>query len=337
MVLLNSLRVCKARLPAGLFRLSPFCQSLIRQSASVRLCKGRCKPCPVRHFSCVESVRRGVEIAVKVERLNRMMSAVDRALEQTPEVFEAVRVDSPVDKRLCVVDHFMDVLAFQPIVRLQGIRVDGRASGHGIHNLRLKITLRGAPYRLSPNLTMPFEQAHDSGFADSASAKMLTLARVLEAFLSADEGFVNFHFAGQRSAVLRLHDGPDAVKHEPCRALCYFDGPRKLVRTEVLFRGKFEPEGREPFVEAKGRILKDSPYLDGELLTASLTAPEGHPARLASDCPDFFRAASVTRAEYTVRPANLGKELDTGFGVREVSDRFKQRLWNLVCHVHSLR
>src|SRR5438093_1588348 len=158
------------------------------------------------------------------------MSPVDRALEQAPEILQAVGVDASVDERFRVVNYFMDVLAFQPVIGLQGIGVDGRASRHGIHNLRLKITLRGAPYRLRSNLAVPFEQAHDSGLSDSATAQILPLARVLEAFLPADEGFVNFDFAGQRSAVLRLHDGSDAVKHEPCRALCDLNGPLKLVR-----------------------------------------------------------------------------------------------------------
>ena len=258
-----------------------------------------------------------------MERLNRVMSPVDRALEQTPEILQAVRMDSPVNKRLRVVDYFVNVLAFESVIGFQRIGVDGRASGHGIHNLGLKITLRGAPYRLRPNLTVPFEQAHDSSLADSAPAQMLPLARVLEAFLPADEGFVHFDFTGQRPAVFRLHNGPDTVKHEPCRALCYFDSPRKLVGTEVLFGRQLKPEGREPLVEAKRRVLKYRAYLNGELFAASLTAPEGHSSRLASDCPDFFRGALITRTGNAVRPANLGKELYAGFGVREVTDCFK--------------
>src|SRR5438552_6039146 len=164
-----------------------------------------------------------------------------------------------------MVDHFMDILTFESIVRFQSIGVDGRASRHGIHNLRLKIMLRGAPYRLRPNLTVPFEQAHDGGLPDSATAQMLPLARVLEFFLPANERLIDFDFTGQRPAVLRLHDGSDAVKHEPCRALCYFNGPRKLVGTEVFFRGQFKPERRKPFVKAKGRIFKDGAYFDGKL------------------------------------------------------------------------
>ena len=75
----------------------------------------------------VEPERLFVQVAEQVEGLDGDVRALDRALEQRPEVFQPVGVDVAARVGLGVVDDLVGVVGRQSIVGLEGIGVERRA------------------------------------------------------------------------------------------------------------------------------------------------------------------------------------------------------------------
>src|SRR5262245_5061890 len=83
------------------------------------------EPLPVRRLPGVVAERLFVQIAEQVEGLDGNVRALDRPLEQGPEVLQPVGVDLPAHVGFRVVNHAVGILGGQPVVGLEGIGVDG--------------------------------------------------------------------------------------------------------------------------------------------------------------------------------------------------------------------
>jgi hypothetical protein len=81
-----------------------------------------------------------------VKWFDRDISALETALQETPEILASVRVNLPIRVGLGVVNHLMSKF-IKTVIGLERIRVDRRARLHMLANHRVKFWLR-------PNLDM---------------------------------------------------------------------------------------------------------------------------------------------------------------------------------------
>jgi hypothetical protein len=56
------------------------------------------------------------------------------------------------------------------------------------------------------------------------------------------------------------------MQHEPSTLLSHTDGLGKLIGTDAVLAVGKQPRGRKPLFQTDRRILKDSPYFEGEFL-----------------------------------------------------------------------
>src|SRR6188768_2371680 len=105
-----------------------------------------------------------------MEWFHGYVRALERTLQEAPEVLAAVGVDLPIDIALCMIDDLVDVIGIQSIVREQFVSVDlGPTAYVGAH-LGLQRVLpvvfnnRHADSAVSV-LAVAREQAHDRNLA----------------------------------------------------------------------------------------------------------------------------------------------------------------------------
>ena len=133
-----------------------------------------------------------------MERLDAHVGAMNRSLQQRPEVLAAVSVNLPVDVRFGVIDDAVNVAVGQILVGAQRVGVDRRAPGHMREDVRLYVPLLPALndmslHRAVPVLSVAIEQSHDSDLSDRSAPldDALAARSVHVASLPADEGLVN--------------------------------------------------------------------------------------------------------------------------------------------------
>jgi hypothetical protein len=268
-----------------------------------------------------------VQIAEQVERLDRDVRALQAALEQAPEVLQAVRVDLAVNILLGVVDNAVDERVRQVGVGVERVRVDvrallhvgvdQRAQGAALHVLHDGRTdARGA-------VAVAFQQAEDGDLAGPTRvrADAGALARVHVASLATDVGLVNLNVAAELAEALGLHGEADAVEHEPRRLLSDAERAVDLVGGNAVLAVHDHPEAREPLVETDGRAFEDGPDLDGELLAARLR----HALPNSACLEERHGLSRAVRARHAVRPPKAREEGQRHIGVREVADRAEER------------
>jgi hypothetical protein len=278
--------------------------------------RGRYEPRGVRRFARVEAICRLVQVAVKVLGINGMVSPEDHALEQRPEVLQAVRVDTIPNVTFGVVDDFVDVVASKPLIRPERVRVDVGAGRNACANLILNGLLSPAWNDPSTNLSVALQQAHDGHLAHVTSTDVLLLVLMLEARFAANKSLVGLNLTRHRAVeVTDLHGKANAVRHEPRRFLSHAEVSRELVRRDALLESRVHPQRRKPLGEGDRRVLKDGALLDGELVLASLAAPQ----RARRNEAQFLGVTAHTL--HAVRPAKARNEVSADGLVREVSDR----------------
>src|SRR5436305_15326209 len=103
-----------------------------------------------------------------MERLNTYVSPANRAICETPEVLQSVRVNFPAYIFNRMVNNLMRVFLFQSIVRKQSIRIKSSASLNVCFNFSLKSFLAAIRYdhcydfAVSPfGLVATFEDSHN--------------------------------------------------------------------------------------------------------------------------------------------------------------------------------
>jgi len=149
---------------------------------------------------------------------------------------------------------------------------------------------------------------------------------------SADEGFVDFDFASEQSAVLPLKRKPNTMKHKPCGLLGNADGPVKFPRGHSVFAVAEHPNGRKPLIQTERGIFKNGPSLQGELPFGVMAG--ALPLILILKEADALVTAG--RTGDTLRPPASHHVSHAVFGFREVEYRFLKGPW-FVFHASTIR
>ncbi len=283
----------------------------------------------VSQFPQVEAENLLIQIPEEVEWFHAHVGALDTTLEETPEVFEPVGVNLPVNVFLGMVDYLVnEILVLQSLIGEKGIGVDRAVYLHMTANLGLHYMLAASGNYHGANFAATFKNAHDRGLVLGASGAnaALVLFLVHESSSATDEGFVYFHFLSTSPkfrGVIALHRKTDSVKHEPCGLLSDAKSAGHFVGTDAVFAVGNHPHCDEPLVERQSRILKDSPDLHRELFASVLALAFPHAA--SGDKANFF--ALTSRAGNAIGPAPRNHELEAVIGVSEVNNGLLEGLW----------
>ena len=221
----------------------------------------------------------------------------------------------------------------QPLIGQERISVDRAASFHVSANLGLHMMLAPSGNHICANVTAAFQNADDWSFVFGASLSnpATVLIAVHVPCRTADQSFVYFDFA---SAPAEFHDGailhrkPDAMEHEPRGLLSNAKSAAHFIRTDSILAVRNHPNGDEPLVQRKCRILKDSPDLDGELpmMVDGFTLP------LALILEEYdILALTGGAGNDAIGPAESNHEIEAVVGIGEVDNRLLESLW-LGCH-----
>src|SRR5947208_4071155 len=104
-----------------------------------------------------------VQIAEQMERLDVYVGALQSALEQTPEVFEPVRVHLPINVPLGMVNRLVDEVWPQSLIGHERIGVDRAFCFDMRANPRLQVVLATGGNDVGTNLATALQNAHDAG------------------------------------------------------------------------------------------------------------------------------------------------------------------------------
>jgi len=267
-----------------------------------------------------------IEITEQVERLDRHVGALDGALQERPEVLQAVGVDLAAHVSHAMVDDAVDVFGLKTLVGPRGIGVNVRAWLDVLLNVRLKRVLPdvlgdgdadgGVLVRGST-----LQQPHDRSLAPHAGSldDALALFMMHEARAPADESLVGLHVAAELPKPGVLHRKPEPVEHEPSGLLGHAQVAGNFVGRDPVLAVDEHPSAGKPEVKADGGILEQSPDLGGELLLAAGTAPD------VAGRDEVGIASLAAGANDAIRPAHGDEEVKCCLWVREVTDSLDQR------------
>jgi hypothetical protein len=90
------------------------------------------EPISVSSLGCVESRSLFIEITEKVKRFYRNVGAWNGPLQQTPEVFNAVRVNVTINVLFSVDHYVVDVAIANLTVRARNVGVDARSGPNAL-------------------------------------------------------------------------------------------------------------------------------------------------------------------------------------------------------------
>jgi len=225
----------------------------------------------VREFPQVVPEHLFVKIPEQVERLNTHVGSLDSALQERPEVFEAIGVDLPINIFLCMVDYLvLEILMLQSLIGHKCIGINRTTRFDVGANLGLQVMFAASGNHHCADFAAAFENAHDRSFVLGSSLSNPATAFVLVHIprCAADERFVYFDcfsFASEFEHRTVLHCKPDAMEHEPSRLLSDAERTSDFVRTDAILAVGNHPDGNKPLVEWERRIFKDSPDLGAKL------------------------------------------------------------------------
>lgn len=269
------------------------------------------------------------DVAEHMERIDANVGALDRPLQQAPEVLQAVGVDRPIDVSNCVVNDAMPEVLSESVVAAPLVGVERRALLDVLMNLPVKLLGADVLYNSGMNggrtLIVPaLDDAQNGGLSANPSAvdfdDSLPLSLVHVLGETADKGFVSLDRTAHFLEALGLHSKADTAKHEPRGFLGDAQTPRHFVGADAVLGIGQHPDRGKPLVQPERRVLKDCPELNRELLAAGAAFPD--PASL-----EEHRVGRVTVGAHDARrPAQELKELERDVRVSEITDRFAQSL-----------
>jgi hypothetical protein len=256
-------------------------QFLIREAFASDMLHCQNKPRTiVRQLAKVVAKYLFVQIAEQVKRLNRNIRALQSALEQTPEVFQSIGVNLPVNVRFGMVDNLMlESVILESHVGHERIGVDRTACFDVSANIGLQRELLAIGDGGRANPAAALQDAHYSGlvFYSALGNHSLAPIRVHESRRATNKRLIYFDFftlAAKLNRILFVKGKPNAVHHVPSRLLRDSQRAAYFVGTDSVLGVHDEPNANHPFIHAERRILKDGSYLDGELLLAALAEPD---------------------------------------------------------------
>jgi hypothetical protein len=285
-------------------------------------------------IAVIEAIRLLVKVTEQMKRLHAHVGSADSTLQKRPEILQAVRMDMPINIGYGVINHLMRILASQPVVRLERVAVERRASFYMLAYLSLKRTLLSIWNYRGAHLAAALKDAHDGGFIFSASAgnATRTLRNVHVPRLAADESFVHFDMARKFFGQSAVDRKPNAMHQVPCRFLTDAQRPGDFIAADSVLAIQDQPSRNHPFIDSERRIFHDGSGLQGELpfvvMRGALPAP--NTLQIANLC------ASACRAGNAVRPATHYEVGNAVIGIVEVYDGFLKCLW-FACHGSILR
>lgn len=303
---------------------------LVRHAPTIGVLECLGEPSAVIVAAFIEAEHLLVNVGFQMECARRDVSAVQRALQARPKVFDVVRMNTAFDVAQGMVDKLVRVVVIGSPIRTQSVGIKNRTRQHvGVNarDERRRFMIRH-DHRANTATGFRFANAALNNAEHrrlSRRGAMLGLLksevrRIRGALLSADKGFVRFDFAGQRRDGCVFHRQADAMEHKPSRLLRHAERPTEFVRGRAVLRVGEQPKRRKPFGERNRRILKYRSYADRELPFA-LLAPPFLPAR---DHLDRGRPAAHPGARNAVRPAHLDGVGVGPIRVRKVGHGFDQ-------------
>jgi len=277
-----------------------------------------------------------IQVAEQMKWLDRNISSLQSALDQTPEVFHSVGVNLSVNVALGVVnDLVLEALLLESHVGHERIGVDRAASRDVGAYVGLQEMFLAIADDSGANLTTAFKNALNSSFVLGASMSnpKLALIGVHVSGKATDESFVYFDFLAATAElyeVLFMQGEANAVHHEPCGFLSDSQSARYFVRTDSILGIHDEPNGNHPLVHAERGILKNGSHFYGELFLAAFAEPLA-----ARRDKRMLRAIATWASDLAVWPAQFYGIVKRALRVGEESDRFLQRLRKLECVSHA--
>jgi len=267
-------------------------------------------------------------VALKVERLDADVSALDRPLEQTPKVFESVCVNTSANVSESMVNRLVLVTGTQRVVRHERICIDRSFLFDVLHDFGLQGSSLAICYDGGADFTTTLKQSENGGlvFGASASDSSSVLFGVHVSCFSADESFVCLDFLVLPAELPErdgFHSETNAVHHKPRRLLCDSDGASNLVRTDSVFAVGEHPHRGEPLVERDWRVLENGSDFRGELSLRvdALALP------LALIGEEYDILAPAGGAFHSTRPAQLDHVGQRVVRIREENDGLLKCLW----------
>ena len=126
--------------------------------------------------------------------------------------------------------------------------------------------------------------------------------------------FRNRAFAAHLFEGLALHGKPDSMKHEPCGLLRDAKNAVDFVRTNSVLRAPDQPHGGKPLRQGNRTFFEDQRPSPRTLAIWAL--PHAASSQIARAL-----AGTIAARRLTVRPSQIGEELDADVFVREVNHR----------------
>ncbi len=262
-----------------------------------------------------------IQVTKEVEGLNRNVGAVHVALEQAPEVFEAIGMNPTIHIFDSMVYDLMGVLPCKTLVGEEKVGVQRRSRLNMLLHLGLQRMLLAVRYNRGDDLAAALEDAHHGDLVLGPGASDTTgfLRNVHVASLAADESLVRLDLASELDGGILMHDLTDAMQYEPSRLLGNSDAAVHLVARDAVLASTDHPNSHHPLIEAKGRILENGSDLEAELLLA----PVAHPDTARLDKGVLLRPA--TGASYlAVWKAKIERVLESTVRIAEVNNGFLQ-------------
>jgi len=294
----------------------------------------------VGHLAVVKTVGLFVEVPEQMERFDRHVGAFQGTLQETPEVLHAVGVDLPIHVCFSVIDHVVNVIGFESIIREQFVGVDLRAFPHVRANGCLQRALADIGHDREPHgavsvLAVALQQSLHGHFANAAGSSNHTVALVFVhvARFPTDVGFINLDVSADFLETLGMDSQAEPVQHEPRGLLSNAQIARNFVTADAVLAVDEHPQRREPLIKSDGTILEDAADFDRELLFTASALPE----RTSAQAVGRIRASSAARTFNAIRPSQGGDEGHAGFDVGEVFDGSEQGVWNGGLGIHAQR
>jgi len=142
-----------------------------------------------------------VQIPEPMERFDAYVSSRDAALQERPEVFDSVGMDSTVNVLHGMVDNLVLIFSLQAFVSAQLIAVEIGASLHVLlHYWRYGVPV-AIWHNLGANLSAALKESHDGALIvdQDSGDPALPFAQVHISRLATDVGFVHFDFGAGTS------------------------------------------------------------------------------------------------------------------------------------------
>jgi len=308
------------------------CKPIPRQASSGNLRADMREAFRITQLASVVTKTLFVQITKQVERFHADIGAVKLALHQAPEVFHSIRMNIAANVLYGVIHDRVLIFPIQPVVRLQRIAEQRRASLDVLANLAVKFMLAAIRYSERSHVPAALHHSKRDGFIRATSARYDLGAAfgVHVAGLPADERFVHFNFTRKFRSGLVLHRFTNAMEHEPSGFLSQSKVTCDFAGTNTIPAVGNQPHSGEPFFNRDRGFIQNRPNLHRELFAAIRSATLPNAARLQEH--RFLRGA--VGALNPVGPTLRREVTQRIVGIAEVFDRIGQCLRGF--HVQSM-